>query len=239
VRTYGQFCPIARASEILAERWTPIILRNLVLGCTTFTEIADGAPGLSRALLSKRLRELEEVGVIASSPKADGHGSNYELTPAGQGLRRVLDAMAGWADQWMEVTYDHADPDAVLWSWCTTFLRADLLPAGRMSFRFEFAGEGPGYRRRLWLLLENGDLELCRKDPGFEESLIIRINNTRTFARWHLGLASWDGAIRSGEIEVRGPTKLARALPSWNGGPEEHTKLRSMLPPRADHAAAH
>src|SRR5687767_15702251 len=105
MRTYGQFCPIARASEIVAERWTPIILRNLFLGCTTFTAIAEGAPGLSRALLSKRLRELEQAGVITTSPKPDHHGSVYELTAAGKGLWSVLAAMAGWADRWMDVTF--------------------------------------------------------------------------------------------------------------------------------------
>lgn len=235
MRTYGQFCPIARASEIVAERWTPIILRNLFLGCTTFTEIAEGAPGLSRALLTKRLRELEQAGVIETSPKPDGHGSVYELTTAGRGLWNVLAAMALWADQWMDVTFDHAEPDVVLWSWCTTFLRADLLPEGRMSFRFEFAGDGPAYRRRLWLLLDHGELELCRKDPGFEESLIVKVHNTRTFARWHLGLASWSAALRSGEIEVMGTRKLAQALPTWNDGPQRHRQLRTMSAAGATH----
>lgn len=228
MRTYGQFCPIARASEILAERWTPIILRNLFLGCTTFNAIAEGAPGLSRALLSKRLRELEQAGVITISPKPDQHGSLYELTTAGEGLWGVLAAMAGWADRWMDVTFDQAEPDVVLWSWCTTFLRSDLLPEGRLSVRFEFAGEGPSYRRRLWLLLENGGLELCRKDPGFEESLVVKVHNTRTFARWHLGLVSWGEALRSREIEVIGARTLARALPTWNDGPDRHQQMRSM-----------
>ena len=232
MRTYGQFCPIARASEILAERWTPIILRNLFLGCTTFTAIAEGAPGLSRALLSKRLRELELAGVITTSPKPDTHGSVYELTTAGKALWTVLEAMAGWADRWMDVTFDQAEPDVVLWSWCTTFLRADLLPEGRMSVRFEFAGDGPSYRRRLWLLLENGDLELCRKDPGFEESLVVKVHNTRTFARWHLGLAKWGDAVRSGEIEVIGARALGLALPTWNDGPDRHQHMRAMATAR-------
>src|SRR5215213_3202585 len=84
MRTYGQFCPIARGSEILAERWTPIILRNLLLGCWTFNEIAAGAPGLSRALLARRLRELERAGVLEIRAKPNGRGSVYEPTrPAG------------------------------------------------------------------------------------------------------------------------------------------------------------
>jgi DNA-binding HxlR family transcriptional regulator len=89
MRTYGQFCPIARGSEILAERWTPIILRNLLLGCRTFNELAAGAPGLSRALLARRLRELERAGVIEIRPKPGGRGSVYEPTPAGKDLTGV------------------------------------------------------------------------------------------------------------------------------------------------------
>ena len=89
MRTYGQYCPIARAAEILAERWTPIILRNLLLGATTFGQIADGAPGISRTLLTYRLKELEQVGVIATSPNPNGRGSLYALTKAGNDLNGV------------------------------------------------------------------------------------------------------------------------------------------------------
>src|SRR5680860_393484 len=92
MRTYGQYCPIARGSEVVAERWTPIILRNILLGCHTFNEIAAGAPGLSRALLTRRLHELERAGVIDIRPKPGGHGSLYEPTSAGRDLSNVLDA---------------------------------------------------------------------------------------------------------------------------------------------------
>jgi hypothetical protein len=95
--------------------------------------------------------------------------------------------------------------------------------------------DGPSYRRRLWLLLENGELELCRKDPGFEESLVVKVHNTRTFARWHLGLVSWGAAIKSGEIEVIGARSLARALPTWNDGPDRHQDLRANTAVGASH----
>ena len=100
MRTYGQYCPIARASELLAERWSFIILRNIVLiGCRTFNEIADGAPGLSRGLLSKRLRDLERAGVIEIRPKPDGPGSIYEPTQAGRELSEVMLALQRWGSQ--------------------------------------------------------------------------------------------------------------------------------------------
>jgi DNA-binding HxlR family transcriptional regulator len=225
MRTYGQFCPIARGSEILAERWTPIILRNLLLGCRTFNEIADGAPGLSRALLARRLRELERAGVLEIRAKPNGRGSVYEPTPAGRDLAGVLESIGGWAERWTELTNDHADPDAVLWSWTQTFLRRDLLPDRRVVVRFEFR-RGPR-RVRLWLLAEGGAAELCRFDPGFGDDLVVSIDDPLVFASWHLGRVSWGAALRSGGVTVGGPRALRLALPTWNTGPEEHARRRA------------
>jgi DNA-binding HxlR family transcriptional regulator len=226
MRTYGQFCPIARGSEILAERWTPIILRNLVLlGCRTFNEIAAGAPGLSRALLARRLRELERAGVLEIRAKPNGRGSVYEPTPAGRDLAGVLESIGGWAERWTELTGDHADPDAVLWSWTQTFLRRDLLPDRRVVVRFEY--RRGGRRIRLWLLAEGGAAELCRFDPGFGDDLVVGIDDPLAFARWHLGRVSWAAAVASGGVTVSGPRALRQALPTWNGGPEEHAQMRA------------
>ncbi|MDP8927388.1 MAG: FAD-binding protein [Actinomycetota bacterium] len=230
MRNYGQFCPIARASEILAERWSPIIIRNLLLGCTTFNQIAEGAPGLSRGLLSKRLRELERAGVIEIRPKADGHGSIYELTPAGRELWSVMLAIGLWAEKWLDLAPEHASPAVVLWDWSTNYLRRDLLPKGRVLVRFEFT-QLPGQGRRGWLLVEHGEAEICDKHPGFEEDLVVVVEDTVAFARWHLGQIEWGDALRSGAIRVSGNRELARSLPTWNrhAGP-----LRRRPGPRPD-----
>jgi DNA-binding HxlR family transcriptional regulator len=225
MRTYGQFCPIARGSEILAERWTPIILRNLLLGCRTFNEIAAGAPGLSRALLARRLRELERAGVVEIRAKPSGRGSVYEPTPAGRDLAGVLESIGGWAERWTELSDDHGDPDVVLWSWTQTFLRRDLLPDRRVVVRFEFARGGR--QMRLWLLAEGGEAEVCRVDPGFGDDLVVVIDDPLVLARWHLGRVSWAAALRSGGVTVTGPRALRQALPTWNAGPAEHAKLRA------------
>lgn len=228
MRNYGQFCPIARGSEILAERWTPIILRNVLLGCRTFNEIAAGAPGLSRALLTRRLRELARAGVIEIRPKPDGHGSLYEPTPQGRDMWSVLRALGEWAERWMEVTPEHASPDVVLWSWCESFLRRDLLPDERLSVRFEFELRGSrGRRLKVWLLIEGREAEICSFDPGFGDDLVVTIENHLAFARWHLGLVEWATALRSGDIKVTGPRDLSRELPTWNAGPEIHARLRA------------
>lgn len=224
MRNYGQFCPIARGSEIVGERWTPIILRNVLLGCRTFNEIAAGAPGLSRALLTRRLRELERAGVIEIHPKPGGRGSLYEPTLAGRELWPVLKALGDWAEQWMRVTPEHADPDVVLWSWCQSFLRYDLLPDRRVVVRFEF--EALGRKTRTWLLIERREGEVCAFDPGFGEDLLVVVEDPLTFARWHLGLVGWGAALASGGIAVSGPADLRRALPTWNAGPEIHARLR-------------
>ncbi|MGH2700914.1 MAG: FAD-binding protein [Actinomycetota bacterium] len=231
MRGYGQFCPIARASELLAERWTPIILRNLLLGCNTFNQISAGAPGLSRALLTKRLRELQHANVIEVRPKPGGHGSFYEATPAGRELWGVLVSMGLWAEKWKQVTPDHADPDMVLWSWVTSFMRRDLLPDRRIEIAFNLRLRNRW--TRIWVLIENREPEVCSFDPGFGEDVIITVEDDLTFARWHLGLVEWGAALRSGGIRVEGEREITRALPSWNAGPEIHraVRARSLRPP--------
>ena len=216
VRTYGQYCPIARASELLAERWSIIILRNIVLvGCRTFNEIADGAPGLSRGLLSKRLRDLERAGVVEIRPKPDGPGSIYEPTQAGRELSNVMLALQHWGSRWAELTPEQAHPGVVLWGWVTCHLDRDRLPRRRVVVRFEYPTlSGPGSRG--WLLIERGDAEICEKYPGGEEGLVVVVNDPVAFARWDLGELEWGDALRSGAIEVRGSSELARALPTWN-----------------------
>lgn len=225
MRNYGQFCPIARGSEILAERWTPIILRNLLLGCNTFNDIAAGAPGLSRALLARRLRELERAGIIVISPKPGGRGSLYEPTRAGRELWAVLGAIGTWAEDWTDVTPEHADPETVLWSWSQAYLRHDLLPEDRVVVRFDFQREDRP--EQLWLHVEHAAAEICRFDPGFGDDLTVSIDDPVAFARWHLGFLEWEVALRSGGIQVSGPTELRRALPTWNTSPQRHARKRA------------
>ena len=216
MRSYGQYCPIARASELLAERWSIIILRNVViLRCRTFNEIADGAPGLSRGLLSKRLRELERAGVIDIRPKPDGPGSIYEPTEAGRELAPVMQALQHWGSKWADLTPEQAHPGVVLWMWATFFLERERLPWRRVLVRFDYPTlSGPGSRN--WLLIERGDAEICDKYPGGDEHLVVVVHDPMAFARWHLGEVAWADALRSGAIELIGPPDLARAFPTWH-----------------------
>ena len=223
MRTYGQYCPIARASELLDERWTIIILRNIVLvGCRTFNEIADGAPGLSRGLLSKRLRDLERAGVIEIRARAEGRGSTYEPTEAGTELAEVMHSLQRWGSKWVELTPEQAHPGVVLWAWATMYLVNERLPQRRVLVRFDYPTlSGPG--SRSWLLIEKGEAEICETYPGGEEHVFVTVHDPVAFARWHLGQLEWSDALRSGAIEVTGPRALVRALPTWSNSPEKHT----------------
>jgi DNA-binding HxlR family transcriptional regulator len=187
VRTYGQYCPIARGAEIFAERWTPLIIRNLYLGCGNFSEILEGAPGLSRTLLSERLRQLERLGVVKSAPKPDGRGHHYELTSAGHDLFKVCVSLGEWGARWLEIAPENLDPFVALWSMCHA-LRRDQLPDRRVVIRFDFTGRP--HRERYWLLIELGDTEICKTCPGVDEDLYITAD-AEAFVKWHAGQLAW------------------------------------------------
>jgi DNA-binding HxlR family transcriptional regulator len=211
VRTYGQYCPIARGAEIFAERWTPLIIRNLHLGCGSFSEILAGAPGLSRTLLSQRLKRLQRLGVVESAPKPDGRGHFYELTSAGHELFAVCQSLGAWGARWLEIAPEHLDPFVALWSMCNA-LRRDRLPDRRIVIRFDFRGHPP--HERYWLLIELGDTEICKTYPGLEDLYITA--EAEAFVKWHAGQLTWAQATREGRIQLKGPSWLVRAFPTWN-----------------------
>lgn len=214
--TYGQYCPISRASEILAERWTPLVVRNLLMGCTTFNAIAGGVPGMSRTLLSRRLRSLEDAGIVVSEAKKGRRGKEYHLTEAGRSLWDVISPMAAWGQRWIDLQPEHTDPSFVLWAWAHSHVCTDELPDERVVVEFEFP-EQPAAYRRFWFLIENRRVEMCDSHPGYEPDLQVTARNV-AFTRWHVGDLSWQAAVRAGDIEVSGPRRLALELPTWNDG---------------------
>jgi DNA-binding HxlR family transcriptional regulator len=212
MRTYGQYCPIARGAEIFAERWTPLIVRNLSLGCGNFSEILEGAPGLSRTLLSQRLKQLERLGIVESASKTGGRGRHYELTAAGRDLFKVCVALGEWGAHWLEIAPENLDPFVALWSMCNA-LRRDRLPDRRVVIQFDFTGRQRS--ERYWLLIEFGDTEICKTCPGLDEDLYVTAE-AEAFVKWHAGQLSWAEAIRDRRIELYGPSWLVRAFPTWN-----------------------
>lgn len=214
VKTYRQYCPIARASEILAQRWTPIIIRELLNGPASYTRLADAAPGIPRSLLTSRLRELERIELVETTPTESSKGARYRLTTAGEDLTEVIGALGAWGERWLEVAPEHADPGYLLNSWCTTYLATDQLPEERVVVRFDFT-DLPGKAFPLWMIFDEGNAEVCRAHPGYDEDLIVQAESV-AIAEWHLGRIEWADAVRQRRIQVEGPTHLVKQLPAWN-----------------------
>ena len=209
MRSYGQYCPILRAAEVFAERWTPVIVRNISLDCHSFTEILSGAPGLSKTLLAERLRSLERAGVVETVPNPHGRSSRYYLTAAGRELADVGKVLGEWGARWTELQAEQMDPYVVLWSKCRLW---DLskLPQPRVVVRFDIAGE----RRPLWILAQTGGAEVCARHPGFDEDLVVTTDR-ETLARWHAGSLSYREARAGDRLRVEGRPHLVRTFPQW------------------------
>lgn len=216
MRTYGQYCPVARTAEILAERWTPIVLRNLLVGCATFGELRAGAPGIPKALLADRLATLHRAGIVDVVPNA--RGRRYEVTERGRDLSRVLDAMGSWGMRWLEVEPQHTEPAYVLWATCK-LVDVDALPPEPVVVRVELT-DRPG--ERYWLLLRRPAAEVCTRYAGGDETVVVR-TTARTLALWHLRKVSYAQAVRDGSIEVEGPRPAVRAFATWFG-PSPHAR---------------
>lgn len=212
--TYRQYCPVATASEILAERWNPLIVRNMMFGADTFSAIANGVPSMSRSMLMKRLDELQRAGIIEAQPKPVGRGHTYRLTDAGADLAGVIRALGTWGERWTDVTAEQSDPAYALWAWCQVQLDRSNLPEGRTLIAFTFPEERPS-KRRFWILVEHGGAEMCNSDPGGQADLTVEASS-RAFVDWHRGARTWRDVLRTGEITVKGPQWLRQALPTWN-----------------------
>jgi DNA-binding HxlR family transcriptional regulator len=200
VRTYGQYCPIARTSEVLAERWTPIIVRNLLAGCTTFGDLLQGAPGISKALLAQRLDLLERQGILVKRVAGTGRSRcTYELTEKGRELKAVTDAMGTWGARWLEVEPQHVTPEYVLWATCR-LVDVERLPEQGLVVRFDLR-DRPA--RSVWMLLRRPYSEICTTYLGWAEDLVVRTDG-ETLARWHLRHLSYEDAVREGRLEIAG-----------------------------------
>ncbi len=216
MKGFGQFCPVAVASEVFSARWTPIILRELLGGASRFNELHRGIPLISRPLLLQRLGELEKAGVIAREPLESRRGYRYRLTPAGEEFRPIIEALGAWGQRWTaRVHRDNLDPAFLMWN-LRRRIALERLPPRRTVVEFRFSGvpatkRGP---RIFWLVLENAQAEICIGDPGFEVDLCVDAD-LATMAKVWLGDVSFDAAKRSGNVKLSGSGELQRAFPSW------------------------
>ncbi len=213
---YNQFCPVAKASEVFAARWTPLIMRELMTEIHTFNDIHRGIPLISRAVLAARLRELEEQGIVERRRRPDRSGSEYWLTPAGDAFRPVVDELRRWglANARDRVKPGDLDPSLLLWGLRKRVSR-DALPGRRIVIRFEFSGV-PASRtkyRIMWLLLDHSGVDVCVKNPGHEVDLVFR-GKIADFVSVYCGHVTW--AEAAGKLLlIEGEPSLARKLPGW------------------------
>ncbi|HEX6249691.1 MAG TPA: helix-turn-helix domain-containing protein [Nocardioidaceae bacterium] len=208
---YHQFCPVAKAMELLDERWTLLVVRELVTGSEHFNELRRGVPRMSPSLLSRRLQQLVRAGVVER--RTDGNDVRYVLTQAGRELRPVVEALGAWGVRWIgELGDDDLDPQLLLWD-MHRHIDHDAAPAERTVVQFEFP-DVPRPSRLWWLVIERDEVDVCDADPGYDVAVSIR-SGLRTMVRVWRGDLGWAQALRSGDLEVEGPEALRRAVPRW------------------------
>lgn len=212
MQKYNQYCPVAQALEILADRWTLLIVRELLLGSRRFNEIERGLPGISRSLLASRLRALEHAGVIERLPGVVSNVTEYHLSEAGRDLRPIVEALGAWGVRWAfgEPTLEQLDAALLVWKIHQRIDR-EQLPDRRTVVEFAFSGP---CGRRVWLVLDRRDVSVCVTPPRFDIDLIVRADLAFFYRLW-LGQVEYAAATRCGAVVVDGPPALARQLPRW------------------------
>lgn len=227
MKRYGQYCPVARAAEILAERWTLLVIRELLWGEDRFNTIARGLPRMSPSLLSARLRELQRAGLVQRD-MIDGE-PRYRLTEAGQELRPLLEQMGAWGVRWMhELRPDEFDP-VLLMLHIKRESQPARMPEQAATVQLHFR-DAPTGQQRWWLVLsQSGGADVCDTDPGFQVSVWLD-TEVPTLTRIWLGDMSWSAALRGETLRLAGDSAACRALPHWLGVSPFAAVERAALP---------
>jgi DNA-binding HxlR family transcriptional regulator len=216
-KSYGQFCPVAKAAEIVAERWTPLVLRELISGSHRFSELQRGVPLMSPSLLSRRLKELVDAGVVEKRKPRRGPGFEYHLTEAGEELGPVILSLGEWGNRWAraDVTKDELDPGLLMWD-VRRRVNLEAAPAEGTVVEFDISGV-PRVKRRYWLVFsEVDDVDLCMKHPGFEVDLTVAAP-IRTLVDVWMGYQDLRAALREETLVLSGPRHLVRGFRHWFG----------------------
>jgi DNA-binding HxlR family transcriptional regulator len=211
MRSYAQYCPIAKASEILGDRWTLLIVREMLGGASGFNELHRGLPGISRSVLTERLRSLERAEIVARRTGPKGRTLDYRLTHAGRDLESVVQAMGEWGVTWSftDPRPEELDPDLLI-VWMARHVDREHLPADRTVVQFDFRDPA----KRYWMVLEPAEVSVCLQHPGFDVDLAVKVD-TATLYRVYLGRAELGGAMRAGKVTLSGPGALQRAFGHW------------------------
>lgn len=213
---YKQFCPVAMASEILCTRWTLVLLRELIAGSTRFNDLRRGVPRMSPSLLSKRLAELEEAGVLIRK-LASSRPSVYEylLTDAGRDLHSVVESVGNWGQKWVSTksSLGNLDPSLLMWD-----MRRNLtptpLPESGAIIQFLYSNL-PKSKQSWWLIVEeSGAVDLCWSDPGKQVDLLVETDLKTITAIW-MGFTTVRKEL--GNITFKGDKEIAAKMQKWLG----------------------
>lgn len=212
---YGQFCPVAKASELLGERWTILILRELLLGSTRYSELQRGLSRISPTLLTKRLKQLEQAGIVVRKRGAGQRGHSYYLTPSGKELGSVIESLATWGMRWArgQLSDDELDVEFLMWD-LQRRVDVEQLPDGDTAICFSY--EDVVGHDQWWLIIRGGEVDLCTENPGVDVDLYVN-SSIRTM------IQVWDGdipikqALREKLITTQGSKALARTMSGWLG----------------------
>ena len=212
MKSYGQFCPIAKAAELFCERWTALVIRNIAVGAHRFSEIQRGVPLMSATLLSQRLKLLEAEGAVERG--GTGKRATYHLTEAGQEFLPMVFALGQWGQRWTRRQLEAGEVDLGLLIWGLEFsVNPSVFGPGRVTIELEFTDQ-PAHKAKFWFVNEDGTLDLCVTDPGHEVDiwLAATLVDVTYLYNGDLTLAA---ALRNGRLELTGPPALTRKLLDW------------------------
>jgi DNA-binding HxlR family transcriptional regulator len=214
--SYGQFCPVAMAAEIVCNRWTALVLRELLCGTTRFNDLRRGVPRMSPSLLSKRLKELEEAGVIVAVPTSQPGVMDYKLTDAGEDLRPIVMQLGFWGQRWVEssLSLKNLDPSLLMWDMRRS-LQPTPLPPRRTTINFIYP-ELSADRRSWWLVIDGEKVDLCLTNPGYDVDLYVSCPLRVMTAVW-MGVAKLRTEVDAGNIHITGNKDIEKSMQQWLG----------------------
>jgi DNA-binding HxlR family transcriptional regulator len=214
--SYGQFCPVSMAAEIVCNRWTALVLRELLCGTTRFNDLRRGVPRMSPSLLSKRLKELEEAGVISVTPSGQPGVMDYRLTAAGEDLRGVIMQLGFWGQRWVEssLSLKNLDPSLLMWDMRRN-LQPTPLPRRRTTINFIYP-ELSADRKSWWLVIDGEKVDLCLTDPGYDVDLYVSCPLRVMTAVW-MGIAKLRTEVDAGRIHITGDKGIEKSMQQWLG----------------------
>jgi DNA-binding HxlR family transcriptional regulator len=211
---YGQYCPIAKAAEVLGERWTLLVLRELLSGATRYRDLQRGLGRISPSVLSARLKTLIDHGIVEKVDTGSANGSEYRLTKAGAELAPIVESIGVWGQRWVRsrMSRDELDIELLMLS-VQRYFDASALGEDHAVVAFVFSDlHGPN--RRWWLLVDDGTTELCAQPPGRAEDIALTCG-LRTLAEVVVGNNTVRAAIASGRLQAQGAPKLVRSVQRW------------------------